>query len=337
MRALSLIMCFAFAACPAPDVGDGGGGADTGTPAQDADAPGGDAAIALDATLPTPTDGGNITRADGGGVLPPVDGGGVVIVDAGGGGGLNCIEGMQCMLDCGADRSCLGRCLERVDAEQRGVTEAVAACAQRHRCEDANCIMANCQREAEACGEASGGGGPGPQDGGVIVGDVGGDGTSCIDGLTCMANCRAGDRACVARCISGVEPQQRDAIQAVATCAQRHNCQNPNCILENCQRETQACGAAGGGQPPNPGGDGGGGPPQPGDGDSTCAEFVQCIDGCNPRDRQCPDTCMRNVRPQSADLANALVQCMMRSQCRDMTCVRARCADQMRPCMADRN
>ena len=175
-------------------------------------------------------------------------------------------------------------------------------------------------------------------DGGVVPvadGGGGGAGSSCIDGMQCMLACRANDRACIAGCINSVAPEHRRVTQVVADCAQRHQCRDPNCIFQNCQREAQACGEAGGGPP---GGADGGvvNPPGPG-GTDTCADFVQCLSACNPRDQQCPNNCIQRVRRQSTQLSNALMMCMARNQCGDMDCARTRCRAEMRSCMADRN
>ncbi len=247
---------------------------------------------------------------------------------------------------------CLRGCVERVREDQRQLASAVAECAMRNQCRDVNCMMRNCRTEGDACFEA--GGGPGPNmDGGPMPprGDGGApQGGGCIGGMECFFACRAGDQRCISGCIDGVEPQHRAVTRRSVTCAQQNNCQDPDCFMGRCQAEARACGQAGGGggQPPGPGagdggpmpgpGDGGqGGPPQPGGGNDTCADFIGCLEACPDRDNQCPNNCMARVRQASAEVTNALVSCMMNSQCMDMTCARTRCANQMRRCMADRN
>ncbi len=178
----------------------------------------------------------------------------------------------------------------------------------------------------------------------------GGGGGSCIDAMQCALNC-ANDAECIAGCLAAVAPEHRQVTQAMLECGQRNNCADPNCLMQRCQEEAQACGRAGGGggggnppggadggRPPNPGDmDGGGGPPNPGgNGTDSCADFLQCAMACPPNDQQCGGGCTRNVRAQSTELMNAVMMCMMRAGCRDFNCGRTSCPNQFQACMADR-
>jgi len=175
----------------------------------------------------------------------------------------------------------------------------------------------------------------------------GGGGSSCIQAMECALQC-AGDEACNAQCLAGVAPQHRQVTQAMFDCAERNNCVDPNCMMQSCGAEAEACGRAGdnggggnppvgsdGGMPPNPGGDGGA-PPNPGGGEASCSEFLRCAMGCDLNDQQCNMNCMNSVRPASMNVLNSLMMCMQNRRCQDWDCARTSCPDQMQSCMADR-
>jgi hypothetical protein len=174
-------------------------------------------------------------------------------------------------------------------------------------------------------------------DAGVVIvrDDVGSlQGTSCIEAMECTMRCDADNQTCPRECLAAVDPSQRRVTLDVFTCAQENGCRELQCIMQNCGREATACDEASGGGPGPGDRDGGMGPPP--EGDMACADFLDCAGACRNGDPMCMSACSRNVRPESLQLSNAVIRCMIENQCRDIACGRQHCARQMAACAADR-
>lgn len=159
-------------------------------------------------------------------------------------------------------------------------------------------------------------------------------GTSCVEAMECAMECDPDNQTCPLECLAAVDPSQQGEAEAFFRCAQQNSCRVFQCFMEHCEDEARACGEAGG-QGPGPGDrDGGMGPPP--EGDMTCSDFLTCADACRGGDPMCMGECSRNVRHESLELSNAVIQCMMENQCRDIACGRQQCPRQLAACAADR-
>ena len=295
MRKLSWVLCFVLIGCGGESVEDGTNDTgqiviDTGQVALDSGAPTQDSGVfptddagdpgfadsgltpAEDAgPRPRPDTGGPTPRPDAGGPPPRPDVGGPQPVrDAGGGGGgggQTCIEVMQCTMRC-QDQACMDACVDRArPGAHRRAAQAMMQCTRVNDCANAQntqqCMMRNCMQEAQACGQAGGGGGPpGPgADGGAPPdrtdigpppspgdGGAGGGGPhngrdrSCSEALGCVERCGQNNMQCIQDCFGGVAQASQPLIDAIFNCMGQNRCgMDFTCATNRCPAQIQAC------------------------------------------------------------------------------------------------
>ena len=248
MRFIAFVACLTLMACPSSEpVGgndSGSGGADSGVTATDSGSVAADVAVPhADSGQPVVTnDSGPVASDDAGAVVVEQDAGAVVVEqDADAGQGTTCVEAMECVLECDpTSRSCPQQCLTNVDPSQRTEAEAVFRCAQRNECTGFQCLMQNCQNEAQACGEAGGGGpGPGGADGGMGPPPEGN--LTCAEFLTCADACGPRDQNCMGTCSDGVRRESNQLSNALIQCMMRNRCMDLDCGRRSCPEEAAAC------------------------------------------------------------------------------------------------
>ncbi len=66
------------------------------------------------------------------------------------GGGTSCTAIIQCALACN-DTACEDACYAKGSAAGKSQVDTLLACAEENKCEDGDCITANCSAEYDAC------------------------------------------------------------------------------------------------------------------------------------------------------------------------------------------
>ena len=166
------------------------------------------------------------------------------------------------------DQACMDACVDRAQpGAHRRAAQAMMQCSRDNDCANAanmqQCMMRNCMRQAQACGQAGGGGGPpGPgADGGVPPnqpdigpppgpGDVGpgGGGTppgqdrSCSEALGCANQCGAQNQQCIMNCFGGIRQSSNGVVDSLLNCVGRScGLDFGQCATDNCAAQMQAC------------------------------------------------------------------------------------------------
>src|SRR5690606_8302213 len=132
----------------------------------------------------------------------------------------------------------------------------------------------------------------------------------CGDAVACAVGC-GGDQLCEADCYlesTGLAQAQLDAIDQ---CATDNNCQDQQCVADNCNDELQSC--IGGMSDTLP-----------------CPLIAGCLINCDG-DPACEATCGRTTPEVQAE-ADALAECAEAEDCDNINCTQNACPEQWGAC-----
>ncbi len=230
---------------------------------------------------------------------------------------LSCSELVDCFGTCGPDdQACLQGCFDAATPDAQQQYADIIACYEANQCEQSadpgQCVNELCAEQIQICFDAP----PPPPPPGDL---------SCPDLFGCFDGC-GDDQACLEGCLQSASPEAQDQYFAIAACYQVNECElsaDPTaCVNERCGPELQACFA---GPPPPPA-------------YLTCAEMVDCFNGCPAEDPACPQACFDASTPEAQQGYLEILGCYDANDCANAAdpdaCINELCAAEIQACLA---
>jgi hypothetical protein len=165
-----------------------------------------------------------------------------------------CSEYFECATGC-SDRQCLADCGSDLPPEAAQRLSALASCVQQSGCSSDRCIAEQCPGEHGACfnpepaGAAAAIGDPQSQPDPAPRPDAPGGPNppqpsselSCGAFFDCIDPCASGDGACIRACEDRLSDRGREDLDALQSCYDQNQCQDADCIRDNCSPELDRC------------------------------------------------------------------------------------------------
>jgi hypothetical protein len=205
-------------------------------------------------------------------------------------GSASCGDMVGCAEGCAGDMACEADCFYESSGLAQAQVDALQTCITTNACEgDDACILENCNNELQSC--------------------VGGmsDTLPCPLVAECLIDCD-GDEACALACGRST-PEVAAEADALAVCADAENCNNLNCVENNCPDEWGVCYS----------------------GDVACPDLWACVASCNGAGL-CGYNCITEGTFMDQVLFGALAECANDNACQDQACIDANCSVEAMAC-----